>query len=100
MPGDMPGITSAVVRRLIAERGRDALNRILVPLFSDRRGHPTLIPWSHVEGIRAMPAGQGIDSYLRTQGANTHEVQVDEAGVLNDLDTPDDYERLFKSAPE
>jgi len=100
MPGDMPGITSAVIRRLIAEHDRDALNRILVPLFCDRRGHPTLIPWSHVAGIRTLPAGQGIDSYLRTQAANTLEVQVDDAGVLNDLDTPEDYERLFKSVPE
>ena len=85
---------------MIAEHERHALNRILVPLFSDRRGHPTLIPWSHVAEIRALPAGQGIDSYLRTQRTNTLEVQVDDAGVLNDLDTPDDYERLFKSAPE
>jgi molybdenum cofactor cytidylyltransferase len=100
MPGDMPGITSAAIRRLIAEHDRDALNRILVPQFRERSGHPTLIPWSHAAGIRAIPAGQGIDSYLRTQGANKLGVHVDDAGVLSDLDTPDDYERLFKSAPE
>jgi len=100
MPGDMPGIGSAVIRRLIAEHERHAFNRILVPLFGGRRGHPTLIPWRHVPGIRALPVGQGIDSYLRTPAAGTLEIPVDDKGVLTDLDTPADYERLLKSGPE
>ena len=37
---------------------------------------------------------------LANAGGQDSEVQVDDEGVLNDLDTPAEYERLFKSIPE
>ena len=65
---------------------------ILVPTFAGKRGHPTLIGWHHVPGIRTWPANEGLNAYLRQQ--QVHEVEVNTEEVLRDLDTPEDYKRL------
>jgi molybdenum cofactor cytidylyltransferase len=93
-PADHPTLDAVMVRRLL-DAGRDHLGRsILVPTFGGRRGHPTLIAWRHVAGLRTHPEGEGVNSYLRMQAAETLELPADSADVLADLDTPADYERL------
>ncbi|MBY0522847.1 MAG: nucleotidyltransferase family protein [Gemmataceae bacterium] len=94
MPADHPALDAAVVRQLIETGGSRANPSIIIPTFQGTRGHPVGISWKHVAGIRASPAGQGINVYLRQQRAETLEVPVESASVLIDLDTPDDYRRL------
>ena len=65
-----------------------------MPVHAGRRGHPTLIGWEHVAGIRAHPPGEGVNAYLRLQQKLTIEVALDSDSVLCDLDTPEEYERL------
>jgi molybdenum cofactor cytidylyltransferase len=95
VPGDHPTLEVGVIRELLAAAPEEAT--IVVPTWQGRRGHPTLIGWGHVEGIRAHPAGQGINAYLRGQGAATREVPASSPSVVEDLDTPEDYERLVRS---
>jgi CTP:molybdopterin cytidylyltransferase MocA len=47
-----------------------------------------------VAGIRALPSSDGINSYLRGVASATLEVTVTDAGILANLDTPEDYGRL------
>jgi len=92
VPADHPTLDARVVRRLL-----DAWqpgNSVVVPTFAGRRGHPTLIGWSHVTGLRAHPPGQGLNTYLRQHQEGTWEVPVETDAVLHDLDTPEDYQRL------
>jgi molybdenum cofactor cytidylyltransferase len=96
-PADHPTLDVDVVRQLCVAYGREPGQTILVPTYNGRRGHPTLIEWRHVPGIQAMPAGQGLNAYLRAHAAQTLELPVASAGVLCDLDTPEDYERLRRS---
>jgi CTP:molybdopterin cytidylyltransferase MocA len=95
-PADHPGIESAVVQAVcsgyLGQRSNEP--SILVPVFQGRRGHPALIAWRHVPGIRSHPAGQGLDSYLRLHARETLELAVESGAILDDLDTPEDYERL------
>jgi gamma-glutamylcyclotransferase (GGCT)/AIG2-like uncharacterized protein YtfP len=70
---------------------------IVIPTHGGRRGHPTLIDWKHVAGMRALPVGEGLNVYLRRHATETRELAVDAAEVLCDLDTPEDYERLRQS---
>lgn len=93
-PGDHPTLDAAVVRLLLAEYGRGG-HSVVVPTFAGRRGHPTVIAWRHVAGIRSLPAGQGLNARLRALAAETRELPVSDDGVLCDLDTPADYERLL-----
>lgn len=94
VPADHPTLEATVVRQLLAARAAHPEASVVVPTFAGRRGHPTLIAWKHVAGMRALPAGQGLNVYLRRQAAETLELPVTTDSVLCDLDTPEDYERL------
>jgi molybdenum cofactor cytidylyltransferase len=98
-PADHPVINADVVRQLLSRFGEGS-SSIIVPVHNDRRGHPTLFAWKHVPGIRTLPADQGINAYLREHSAETLELAVDDPGVLIDLDTPEDYDRLIRSFAE
>ncbi|HJT75582.1 MAG TPA: nucleotidyltransferase family protein [Gemmataceae bacterium] len=93
-PADHPVLDPAVVRQLVEARDANPGRSVFIPTWNGRRGHPTLLAWHHVGPMRALPAGLGLNAYLRQQGAVTAEVPVSSPGVLYDLDTPADYERL------
>jgi molybdenum cofactor cytidylyltransferase len=94
VPADHPTLDVDVVRQLIRVCTEHPERSIVVPTHQGKRGHPALIAWKHVTGMRSLPAGQGLNSYLRLHSTDTHEVPVETAAVLDDLDTPADYERL------
>ncbi|HEX5270984.1 MAG TPA: NTP transferase domain-containing protein [Gemmataceae bacterium] len=96
VPADHPTLDPQVIRLLLDHRD----GSIIVPTYDGRRGHPTVIEWKHVAGMRALPAGTGLNVYLRQHAAETMELPVDSADVLCDLDTPEDYERLRRSFAE
>jgi molybdenum cofactor cytidylyltransferase len=98
-PGDHPTMEIAVVRELIAARAANPQMSILVPTHEGRRGHPTLIRWRHAAGLRAHPAGEGLNTYLRARAAETLELPVGSGSVVEDLDTPEDYDRLLNRTP-
>jgi CTP:molybdopterin cytidylyltransferase MocA len=96
-PADHPAVTADVVRRLRQGFVANPARPVVVPVHAGRRGHPTLIPWRLAAEVSRIPAGLGINTLLRT--AATVEVVVESAGVLSDLDTPDDYERIRQTWP-
>src|SRR5580765_885312 len=85
-PADHPGFAAAVVRQLLAA---NSTHSIVVPVHNCRRGHPTLFRWHHVAGIRVVSSVEGINSYLRLHSNETRELPVADAGVLDNLDTPE-----------
>jgi molybdenum cofactor cytidylyltransferase len=93
-PADHPVLDANVVRQLRAGSAAQPNRTLFVPVSGGRRGHPALFTWRHVAGIRALPAGQGINTYLRQHVEEIVEVPVESDSVLFDLDTPEDYERL------
>jgi molybdenum cofactor cytidylyltransferase len=94
VPADHPTLDAAVVRQLLQARAANPDRSLVVPTFGGRRGHPAWIGWRHVAGIRALPGGQGLNTYLRRHTAETFEVPMDTADILRDLDTAQDYEHL------
>ena len=95
-PADHPAVMADTVRRL-CESYRASPGQVAVPVHGGKRGHPTLIPWRLAAEVPRIPAGQGINALLRS--AATVEVLVASAGVLSDLDTPDDYDRIRQTWP-
>jgi molybdenum cofactor cytidylyltransferase len=96
-PADQPTLSAAVVGGLLAARAASANFSVFVPTCGGRRGHPTLIDWRHVAGMRRHPPGEGLNTYLRRFAAETLAVPVEDEAVLADLDTPEDYERLRRA---
>lgn len=90
-PGDHPAFDASLVRRL-----RDAYvalpdKSIVVPAHAGKRGHPVLIGWQHVTGIRELAANCGVNAYLRENSGVIHEVETDDPGILFNLDSPQDF---------
>jgi molybdenum cofactor cytidylyltransferase len=96
-PADHPALDPRAVRDLCNFYLRDPSHSILIPVHGGRRGHPALIAWRHVAGIRALAPDRGINAYFREHATDVREVPVSSAGVLCDLDTPEDYERLRRT---
>src|SRR5262249_15596200 len=99
VPADHPTLEAGVVRQLLDARQAHAAATILIPTNQGRRGHPALIAWSHVERIRQLPRGQGLNSYFRECSQETLELPVNSPEILVDLDTPNDYEHLLRTFP-
>jgi molybdenum cofactor cytidylyltransferase len=93
-PADHPTLEPSVVRELYDSSRADPSRSIFIPTHGGRRGHPALVAWHHVVGIRALPTDRGINAYFREHAGAVREVEVSSAGVLCDLDTPEDYERI------
>ena len=98
-PADHPTLDSAVVRTLLQARLEHPDRSVFIPTWAGQRGHPVLIGWKHVAGMRVLPAGLGLNAYLRQQTAETLLVPVASATILCDLDTPEDYEKLQRDFP-
>jgi molybdenum cofactor cytidylyltransferase len=94
VPADHPCLEADIVRDLIAASALHRDRSIFLPTHEGKRGHPALIAWKHVAGMRALPPDEGLNVYLRRQAAETLEMPVTSPGVLLDLDTPEEYERL------
>ncbi len=91
-PGDLADLTAEVVAALVA-RVREAPERIVVAMHQGRRGHPAALPWSVASAVRDLPPDQGVNALITRREAEVEGLESD-AGVLRDLDTPEDYERL------
>ena len=99
IPADHPTLDPAIIRELVKARASHPEYSIVVPTYQGKRGHPTLIDWKHVAGLRELPPDRGINSYLRACQAETLELAVASGDVLLDLDTPEDYRRLQHEPP-
>jgi CTP:molybdopterin cytidylyltransferase MocA len=96
-PADHPAAGAGVVRALLAAYAASPSRSVIVPVHGGRRGHPTVIAWRHVAAIRAWPAGEGLNGYLRSQMGETLEVEAADAGVVADLNTAEDYEHFRRT---
>ena len=94
IPADHPVLEPDVIRSLTLARNVHQSKSVFIPRHGTKRGHPALLAWTHVDGIRSMPVDQGINVYLRERAEETLEVEVTTDSVLIDLDTPEDYNRL------
>jgi molybdenum cofactor cytidylyltransferase len=89
---DHPFISHAVIDALIQEHERTH-SPILVPTYGDRRGHPTLFARSLYVELRAAPLDQGARVVVRAHAGELLEVPTDNAGVVADVDTPEQYQQ-------
>jgi molybdenum cofactor cytidylyltransferase len=100
VPADNPTLAPQVVRQLGQAQSTHRGPSIFVPTYEGRRGHPVLLAWKHVEGIRRHAPDQGLNTYVRHRIAETLEVAVPDPGVLCDLDTPEAYDDLLRRWPK
>jgi molybdenum cofactor cytidylyltransferase len=66
---------------------------IIVPTYGGGRGHPTLFARQLYGELLAAPLDQGARVVVRAHADEVLELPTDEAGVLADVDTPEQYEQ-------
>lgn len=90
--GDQPQVREASVRA-VCQAYRQDRTRLIVPSFQRRRGHPWLIARPLWQELLEMQPPQSPRDFLNRHADEIHYVNVETASVLDDLDTPEDYQR-------
>lgn len=89
---DVPLVTAATVRTLL-DRAATTSAGIVRAVHRGRHGHPVLFKRELFDALRRADPGVGAKAVTRS--AAVEDVEVDDPGVAQDVDTPDDYRRLF-----
>jgi molybdenum cofactor cytidylyltransferase len=97
-PVDVPFVTGATVARLLAAFASTTAP-IVRPVYRGAHGHPVLFARPLFAELRQADPTLGARAVVRAHAAAITEVEVDDAGVAMDVDTPEDYERLFGEPP-
>ena len=93
--GDQPFLAAGVVDAVIAAY-EDGGKGIIIPAFQGRRGHPVLIDLKFRDEILATDPAEGLRRLMRDHPEEIRIVEVGDANILRDLDTPEDYAGLPK----
>ena len=88
LPGDMPFVRAETVKTIVATAVRTG--GIVSPRFQGRRGHPIVIPGDLRETILSAPADAMLNDVLRSHSARFVNIDVDDKGVLRDVDVKED----------
>jgi CTP:molybdopterin cytidylyltransferase MocA len=91
-PVDHPLVDKATVLAMIAAF-RTGGAPIVVPACDGRRGHPVLVSARVLPELFTVDASLGAAAVVHAH-ADRVELAVEDRGVLSDVDTPGDYERL------
>jgi molybdenum cofactor cytidylyltransferase len=94
-PADMPTLTSDTIDRLIsayAAGGEQASANVWVASRGVRRGHPVLFPWRLAVEVGRLPQDKGLNDLVDRSPVVA--VPVADGAIFEDLDTPEDYQRL------
>lgn len=90
---DHPAV-SAEVMATLAARFESTHAPVAIPTFQGERGHPVLISHALFPELRALLPVEGANTVIRKYREATEFVEVDNRGILIDVDEPRTYEGL------
>lgn len=88
--GDQPLITPKVINEVV-KAFRNSGKGIIIPVHKNRRGHPLMVDKKYFHEIVKLDPGEGLRSLSRKFPDDIYEVVTDEAGILRDFDTFEEY---------
>ena len=94
--GDQPRISADIVCRVV-DAYRTSGKGIIVPSSGGRRGHPPLIDLGRYgDRIRGLDGTAGLKPIVRGFPEDTMTLDVQDCGVLMDIDTPAQYQKALR----
>jgi molybdenum cofactor cytidylyltransferase len=93
---DMPRVQPQTIRMIAQALASGA--RIAVPVYQGARGHPVGFSASLRDRLLACAGDAGARALLQEHAAEVVKVAVDDCGVLQDVDTPEDLARVATAA--
>ena len=94
-PGDIPLVlleTAIAVRDAVSGGQVD----VAVPSCGGRRGHPVAISGRCIPELLAMSERSTLRQFMTLHASTTKLVPVDDHGMLLDMDTPEEYDRVLE----
>jgi molybdenum cofactor cytidylyltransferase len=99
-PVDCPASEPETVRRIIgafsSPSSGDAL--LVIPRYAGHRGHPVAARRELISEFLALPAEAQAKNVVHRHVDRTHYLDVDDPGILSDIDDPEAYRVLQESA--
>jgi molybdenum cofactor cytidylyltransferase len=86
---DMPFVNSQTIDRLIETAVTHPEYDVIIPTFQRKRGNPVLWQRSYFHNVKNLSGDQGGRSIIKENEENVIEVEINDPGILIDLDTPE-----------
>ncbi len=93
---DHPAVEESTLDRLI-ERFRTGGLPLAIPCYGGRRGHPVIAACAILEEILQLHDDASAKTVVRAHRRETAFVEVDDPGVVLDIDRPGDYRAVAPS---
>jgi molybdenum cofactor cytidylyltransferase len=93
--GDQPHIPVEIIR-LVLDRARASLEKIVIPSYDMRRGHPLYLPRRLWPELLGLEGGENLRHLLRRHQDEIVYVNVSTDAILRDMDTPADYDAIWQ----
>jgi molybdenum cofactor cytidylyltransferase len=91
---DHPFVASETIRQMVQQWILHP-NKIIRPRYDERMGHPVLIPARCADSILALPPEATLKTWMQEHVSDVLIVDVEDPGILMDLDTPADYQEAM-----
>jgi molybdenum cofactor cytidylyltransferase len=91
---DMPLVKPALIDQLIAAYKQEPDCLAVVPRYQGRRGNPVLLAAPLFDELRGLTGDTGARAVLGRYESKIRWLDVDDAAVVTDTDTPEAYEQL------
>lgn len=95
-PVDCPAVKPSTVARLArAAAERDPATVLVIPRCGGRRGHPVFAARALAQEFLALPPTAQARDVVHRHVPHTRYLEVDDPGILSDIDDPESYRRLL-----
>jgi molybdenum cofactor cytidylyltransferase len=91
--GDQPDIDPLDIKGIII-KSNEYPEKIIIPSYTMRRGHPWLVPVQFSSELLSIQAPATMKTFLQKHENDCEYYVVQRSNILADLDTPEDYEKL------
>ena len=90
---DHPAVAGSTVDQLLAAFA-DSGKALIIPRYGDRRGHPVIATRAVLQKMMALPPQASPKDVIHAHRSETEFIDVDDRGILRDIDFPSDYDKL------
>lgn len=87
---DMPRVKTSTIKSIVHRLEQNAA--ICAPEYNGRRGHPVAFNNQFRQQLMALEGDQGARSLLKKYAQQLELIEVNDAGILYDVDTPEDID--------
>lgn len=94
LPVDNPMVNPHTVKKLQSAFFSTEYG-IIYPAYQGLRGHPPIISSRFISKIMAWKGTGGLRALLQQYEEDALEIEVEDPGVLLDMDTPEDYQQML-----